>query len=93
MLNLFLVINWLHLMVSSIKMNNPYSRVIYLNGYSASLFRDPIGISKLTSVKQKSRLHLSPKYPTLKLLLLLDSLTHGQWYLDDHTSNVKGKID
>lgn len=53
MLNLFLVINWLHLMGSSIKVNNPYSRVMYLNGYSDVLFGSPAGISKLTSVKQK----------------------------------------
>lgn len=50
---------------SSIRMNNPYSRIIYLNGYSASLFWCPIGISKLTSSKQKSLLSLAPNlcYP------------------------------
>lgn len=40
-------------MGSSIKVNNPYSRVMYLNGYSDILFGSPAGISKLTSVKQK----------------------------------------
>lgn len=54
MLILFLMINLLNLIVSSIKMTNPYSRITYLNGYSVSLFGYPIGISKLTGSKQKS---------------------------------------
>lgn len=93
MLNLFLMINWLNLMVSSIKMNNPYSRKIYLNGYSVFLFGYPMGISKLASAEQNSWLHFSPKYPTPNLLLLLDLFIHSQWYLDDCTANTKGKID
>ena len=92
MLILFLMIKWPKSVVSSSRMTNQFFRVTHLNGYSISLFGCLIGSSIIN--KFRTEILVQPQLkicPTSKLLLLLDFLTHCQWYPDDHTTNMKEK--
>ena len=86
------MIKWPKSVVSSSRMTNQFFRVTHLNGYSVSLFGCLIGSSIIN--KFRTEILVQPQLkicPTSKLLLLLDFLTHCQWYPDDHTTNMKEK--
>lgn len=68
------LLNLLKLMISSIRITNLYSGITYLNDYSVPLRGYPAGISKLTSLKQKYWLNLSPYLQSVSPFRFLHSL-------------------